>query len=387
MVDSVSSATNSPTPAKTVKIHIQKNKGITHALLSFVQSQNMEMSDGSISKDEWLTTLNKLKEIQSKRADDKKIYRGGEDTSNYKENFLVDEGDIEFTQEEMNELYQAMGVTISSKPVDKKADDKKTDDKKDKSTKVTEADCRTTDCDGVYYNEKNKTHYRKDSNGNMVEIKPNQDGAKITQFNKDGSHFERVTDKDGGYTTYKYGKNGKLYSRVSFTKDGNRSYSVSYNEKEQPVKDIIYKNGVIKGTITYTYSKNGKLTSDFYIGKTKNGDILNQTTTYDEYGNTVKIVEKVFDKNTKKYKYETYCTEVEDETGGKDANSTWTTKKMGKGYIRTIKDKNGKVHYQRCDDNNMNFYDCTADGKKLTKQEKHADEIKENYWSNFIFNK
>lgn len=99
------------------KITIQKNMGLTQALKAHVLKNNYTMSDGSISAKEWSKTIDVLENINNKRkeAGSAPIFTGGTDRSKagWHTSFVVQPNqEIEFTKEEMKELYEAMGVTL-----------------------------------------------------------------------------------------------------------------------------------------------------------------------------------------------------------------------------------------------------------------------------------
>ncbi|MDR1327768.1 MAG: hypothetical protein LBJ74_05110 [Heliobacteriaceae bacterium] len=94
---------------------IKKGQGLTYALLDLVNAQKMEMSNGKITLAEWNAAIDKLVEIQQARQNEGKasIFTGGTDRNNYRGNFVVHPNQqIEFTKEEMESLYSAMGVTF-----------------------------------------------------------------------------------------------------------------------------------------------------------------------------------------------------------------------------------------------------------------------------------
>lgn len=105
------------------KITIQRNMGLTQALKAHVLKNNYTMSDGSISAKEWNKTINVLENINKKRqkAGSAPIFGGGTEKSDWHSNFVVNPNEeIEFTKEEMKELYDAMGVTLDKAKKSKK---------------------------------------------------------------------------------------------------------------------------------------------------------------------------------------------------------------------------------------------------------------------------
>lgn len=102
-----------------VTIKITPKLGITHALLKYAQENKMTFSDGSISDNEWYATLDKLAELQQARQknNQKSIFTGGTDRKDYKTSFVVHpDQEIEFTKEEINTLFDAMGASFTKKP-------------------------------------------------------------------------------------------------------------------------------------------------------------------------------------------------------------------------------------------------------------------------------
>ena len=107
------------------KIKIEKGLGITHALKKLIEDiPNSIISDGKISSTEWNVTLDKLIEINEKRKSEGKesIFTGGTDKTKagWKNSFIVQtDQEIIFTKDEIEELFETMGVTINN-PVDPK---------------------------------------------------------------------------------------------------------------------------------------------------------------------------------------------------------------------------------------------------------------------------
>jgi len=92
------------------RITIGKGQGITQALKAMVEKNKLQLSDGNISKAEWNETVKVLDEIQANR-------KANNQASIFSKGYLVHENDnIDFTEDEMNMLYKAMGVKLSDKP-------------------------------------------------------------------------------------------------------------------------------------------------------------------------------------------------------------------------------------------------------------------------------
>lgn len=101
------------------KIIIEKNKGITHALKKLIEEMpNSIISGEEITLSEWDATMDKLVELNEKRKSEGKesIFTGGTDKTRngWHNSFVVHpEQEITFSEEEMNEIFAAMGITIS----------------------------------------------------------------------------------------------------------------------------------------------------------------------------------------------------------------------------------------------------------------------------------
>ena len=108
---------------KTNIIEIKKGDGITHALKRYVeQNPNSVISDNKITLAEWNATIDKLVEINNQRIKDgkKSIFTGRSERNDYRRSFVVHASQkIEFTETEINQLFETMGVTIHKKTQDK----------------------------------------------------------------------------------------------------------------------------------------------------------------------------------------------------------------------------------------------------------------------------
>ncbi|MGN0030704.1 MAG: hypothetical protein ACI37Q_01970 [Candidatus Gastranaerophilaceae bacterium] len=110
----------------TTKITIRKGQGITQALKELVEKKKLKMSDGSISKAEWNETIKVLDNIQEarKKSGMKSIFG---------DNYSVNAGQtIEFSEDEMKDLYKAMGIVFDgdgSDSIDRKKEPPKIGEK------------------------------------------------------------------------------------------------------------------------------------------------------------------------------------------------------------------------------------------------------------------
>lgn len=109
-------------------IVIKKNKGITHALRDYIKSNpNSVITDGKITPKEWSAALDALVEINNNRKSENKtpIFTGGTDKTRagWHTSFVVHpEQKIEFTSEEMDSIYKALGVTFKKEVQSQEAD-------------------------------------------------------------------------------------------------------------------------------------------------------------------------------------------------------------------------------------------------------------------------
>ena len=212
----VSGVNGAQQTVQPVKITIKKNQGITQALFDLVKNENL--SGGKIDAGEWKNALSVLNEIQANRekTGGANIYTGGAGNDGHK-NYIVQEGQqIEFTAEEIQKLYNALGVTLKDEKSPQPAQDttgadqtgqadgagevKQTPPKQD-TPKSQTLKPRKTDCPGVFYDEATKTHY-KIENGKYVEFKGKHGGKVRTVFD-DGSYVDEnslvltLLDADG----------------------------------------------------------------------------------------------------------------------------------------------------------------------------------------------
>lgn len=308
---------------QTTKITIKKNQGITQALFDLVKQQKMEISDGKIDANEWSATMKKLNEIQSSReqAGQKGIYSGGEGTDWHK-NYIVHEGDqLEFTEAEMNDLYSAMGVSLKKgeKPASPTAPTAPKAPAAPKNKKADNDGYRTTWRDGVYFNEKTRSHYTKDKDGNYVEMR-GAEGGRIIKIHKDGSYIEKVESIAGAgdYTIYKVNAKGQKTGWIRYDKDGKKRIMGKYE---------YWPNGKKKTEKIFAYNEGQK----YY-------DIFR----YDENGK---------------------------ETGGQKSDGTkYTINYLPNGHeILHCKELDGTQYYEMWDAGSLNFVKCDKNGNKIEK--------------------
>jgi hypothetical protein len=191
--------------AQTIKI--QQGQGITQALKQFADDQNMKKSDGTkISFKEWTATIDLIEEIQQKRqaAKDKPIFTGENNRKDYKNSFVVHTGqEIEFSAEEMESLYKAMGVSSSTQPTPEEVENEEPEEGSAptnaavpprKATTVLIDDLETNDIiDKKIVEHESSTG----KDGHKLVEKLENGYFKLDTVNALGNHFERYYDQDG----------------------------------------------------------------------------------------------------------------------------------------------------------------------------------------------
>ncbi len=141
---------------------------------------------------------------------------------------------------------------------------------------------RKTYKEGVYYDEKTKTHYKKE-NGKWVEVEGEY--GKITQYNKDGSWIEKNSD---GKKTWCRADGTRIKEEV-YNEDGKLSWLREYDKQDHETKFLSYENGKIY--YAANYYPNGRIKLDTYFEKDHTA-----TESYDQNGVTTKRVEKYKDR-------------------------------------------------------------------------------------------
>ena len=262
----VSGVNGAQQTVQPVKITIKKNQGITQALFDLVKNENL--SGGKIDAGEWKNARSVLNEILANRekTGGANIYTGGAGNDGHK-NYIVQEGQqIEFTAEEIQKLYNALGVTLKDEKSPQPAQDttgadqtgqadgagevKQTPPKQD-TPKSQTLKPRKTDCPGVFYDEATKTHY-KIENGKYVEFK-----------GKNGGKVRTVFD-DGSYVECFYHKNGTEKIVNEINAKGQINESRNYNENGKLEKETHFKNGKPSKTWSYQYNPDGSYIEKYF---------------------------------------------------------------------------------------------------------------------------
>lgn len=274
-----------------ISLNITKDKGITHALKAYVQEQkDMEISGGTIDAKEWDATLDKLAQIQKNRQEknEASIFRGGSEKADWHKNMVVDEGKIDFSQEEINELLSTMGVTLKKKA--QEPDDKakpSPDENKNQPPKKDSPIIPT------------KTPSVKTIGGFPTKIDPHAQNNNVTK-NPDGTYSLDTHGAGFDKTTGTYSVDGNLtqYSKTQ----ADVTTTTKLDETFRKSSEII-QQGDKQNIIEYTYSgaSRNPIKSQKSAGDTK---ISETVYVYDQNGKKTEETETNFLKNqTIKRKY------------------------------------------------------------------------------------
>lgn len=263
-----------------------------------VEEQKMELSDGKITASEWNSVMDKLAEIQQNRKANGQasIFSGGTDKTRagWQNSFVVHPGqEIEFTAEEISELYDAMGAKFTSKapaapnaepktpaaspdsasvtvpeqtpapkPVPEPAQNVATTNvaeenvpKKDENTPVTDTNLPSKGQDVSQYTLENREYIFPNKMLANRTVK-NPDGTSYS-YNKDG-YLEAVLDQNGNKTRAIFrdsGFNVDFYIDYEYDENGNRTQA-TYRESDGSVADYTEYKYDEKGNRTRTIRHN-----------------------------------------------------------------------------------------------------------------------------------
>jgi hypothetical protein len=311
---------------------IKKGQGLTYALLDLVKAQKMEISDGKITLAEWNAAIDKLAEIQQARrqAGKASIFTGGTDKNDYQTNFVVHPNQqIEFSAEEMNMLYTAMGVSLASGTADgtqnqpteqnqpaepeesaAEAQNKRvTEPWHDDGERITEYDASGKEIKEIYKDGSGKItntlEYEYDTSGNEIKAIRKDGSGNVEdtyeyEYNASGNQIKYIHKDGSGNITntleYEYDASGNEIKRIYKDGSGNIdcTYDYEYDSSGNEIKEI-YKDGSgkIAKTWDYEYDASGhkiKTISCPYNADGKIRDIYEYE--YDTSGNQIKYIHK-----------------------------------------------------------------------------------------------
>lgn len=191
------------------------------------------------------------------------------------------QGDAGNNDKKTNEKKGSAPVKKGSNDKSKGADNKKGSEPV-KNNNNEPKNLRKTYKEGVYYDEKTKTHYKKENN-KWVEVEGKY--GKITQYNKDGSWIEK--DSDGDKTWCR--TDGTRIKKEYYDENGKLSCLKEYDKQENSTKTLWYDNGKITYAANYYPNGNTKLVTSWEKDYTA-------TESYDQNGVRTKRVEKYKDR-------------------------------------------------------------------------------------------
>lgn len=281
------------------------------------------------------------------------------------------QGDAGNNDKKAEEKKGSAPVQKSTKNKSKGADNKKGSEPV-KNNNNEPKNLRNTYKEGVYYDEKTKTHYKKENN-KWVEVKGKY--GKVIQYNKDGSWIEK--DSDGDKTWCR--ADGTIIKEEIYNKEnGKLSCLREYYKQDKITKYLSYENGKIYYAVNLNYYPNGniKLVTRWEKDYTA-------TDSYDQNGVRTKRVEKYKDRtrtwvyqNGKKLKYinktsEGVETQLFDPKSGKCIRTDYPNGEIGTyTYLKNgrILEKKGKpgifsnTIYQLYDRDEHYLGECDANG-------------------------
>lgn len=234
---------------------------------------------------------------------------------------------------------------------------------------------RNTYKEGVYYDEKTKTHYKKENN-KWVEVEGEY--GKVIQYNKDGSWIEK--NEYGAKTWCR--ADGTIIKEELYNKEnGKLSLLREYDKQGHRTKSLYYENGKIYYAANYYPNGNLKLATVFEKDCTT-------TESYDKNGNTTKRVKK-YKNRTRTWVYQNgktlkiiykdssgVQTQLYDPKSGKQIRTEYPNGEIGTfTYLKNgrILEKKGKpgifsnTIYQLYDRNDHYLGECDSNGNLIKK--------------------
>ena len=97
-----------------VSISISKGQGLTQGLKAYAEAKGYDTS--KISKQNWESTISRLEEIQASRVNNKQnsIYTDDANKSGWQGKMVVNQGNVEFSDAEVQSLFASMGLQTSA---------------------------------------------------------------------------------------------------------------------------------------------------------------------------------------------------------------------------------------------------------------------------------
>ncbi len=253
-----------------VSITVKRGQGLTQALLQLVQKQNMVMSDGSISASEWNATVDKLAEIENNRKSENKasIFSGGTEKTDWKHNYVVKpEQTIDFTKEEITQIYEAMGVSFSTETSTPEASTPETSVPQTSTPEVSTPETSSPATSSPQTtatqtsNPVTSTPLTGEANAEITkEIKNDNNekiGSRVVKYDENGRLTKEIDNNVAGKvareTWYEYDENGNLSKYIIR----------EYDENEKETNTHWYKpDGTLVKYGVFTYNSEGKDAED-----------------------------------------------------------------------------------------------------------------------------
>ena len=370
------------TGEEKINVKIKKDMGITQALKKLVKDAG-ESVKGSV----WNATLEKLVELNNNRKADNKdsIFSGGTGRNDWHHNFIVHEGEIEFSKSEMEMLLDTMEVSDGVKtkilgqaevvqppedgqnpPVEVQDTPAEGENPPVAGTGQTpeeiakaaeEKGYRKTGHEGTYYDDKTKTHYRWDDETGDFKALEN-----VKQIYADG--------------TYR-GKDNKFYGADDKPYTGEDVYK---NEDETVIKTETFKEGVYDGKSVVTINEDKSYKKEIYdkdnkLVKTENynaeGKLTssvegNKTTTVEYSENGSVWTEKEGEEVKKVTKYDSDGRIIEEDVTASNVVSTYSYKEDNSYTVTTKYKQDGKL---------VRISDYNSEGQEVRQQTYNEEEV------------
>lgn len=388
------------TDVQKVSIVIKKGQGLTQALRDHANKLGMEKSDGTISKQEWNRTIDKLVEINQKRkeAGQGSIFTGGTDRHDYKHSFVVHPNQkIDFTEEEINSLYESMGVSLRTTAAAQQqeqtpaangeqtpATNGEQEALQEGITKRTRYDennhpigateqevqdgklIRETELNAQDKRVKEST-YKYDEDGNRA-------GKNVqSEFNAfDKPEHEEEFDKDDNLVATKdheYYDDGDLKKTTTFDKDGNKTATDEVNYKNIAADGE--EANIVKDNETHKeFDLDGNVTKSV-VNKFENDKIVRETTK-DENDNTTEDIGHEYNdqgQESKKIVYDIHDPEKQVSAEGYEYDENGNVSKTT-FYGENDEDIKGSIQYEYNEDGSKKTEtEFDAAGKKTELRE------------------
>lgn len=384
------------TDVQGVSIVIKKGQGLTQALRDHANKLGMEKSDGTISGQEWNRTIDKLVEINQKRkeAGQASIFTGGTDRHDYRHSFVVHPNQkIDFTDAEIKELYESMGVTLSTQaaqqpeqaqPEGQAQPAQQEDELQEGVTKrirydeenhpVGATEQEVKDGKLVRETELNAQDKRvKESNYNY-DNEGNATGKNVqSEFNEfDKPEHEEEFDKDGQLVTsrdYEYDDAGKFTKGTTRDKDGNIITTDEVEYKNDAAEGEA--ENIVKDKETYkTYDLDGNVTKTV-VDKYENNRVVRETET-DANENTTRDIGYEYDdqgRESKEIEYDIHDPQKQVSAKGYEYNENGQVAKETR-YGENDEDVKGSTTFEYNEDGSKKAEtEFNAAGKKTELRE------------------